>query len=87
MDLNPQSPLLLATLVAVTFVITLPFGVWRSYTRKFTIQWWLAIHLVIPFIFLMRRWGGFTYWFIPLFLTATVLGQILGGKLIKNNTK
>jgi hypothetical protein len=86
MDLSSQSPLLLAALLAVTFVITLPFGVWRSFTRKFTIQWWLAIHLVIPLIFVMRRWGGFSYYFIPLFLASTVLGQIIGGKLNRKST-
>ena len=86
MDLFNQSPLLLAALLAATFVITLPFGVWRATCRKFTIQWWLAIHLVIPFIFLMRRWGGFSYWYIPLFLASTVLGQIVGGRINKAKT-
>ncbi|MDT8395952.1 MAG: hypothetical protein RRA32_05850 [bacterium] len=83
MDFPPQNPLMLVTLLAVTFVITLPFGMWRARCRKFTVQWWLAIHLVIPFIFIMRRWGGFTYFFIPLFLASTVLGQIVGGKIKK----
>jgi hypothetical protein len=81
MDFSNHSPLLLATLLSVTFIITLPFGVWRARCRKFTLQWWLAIHLVIPFIFLMRRFGGFSYWYIPLFLASTVLGQIAGGKM------
>ena len=79
MDFSDQSPLLLAILLMVTFFITLPFGRWRAKCRKYTVQWWLAIHLVIPFIFIMRRWGGFSYWYIPLFLAATVLGQIVGG--------
>jgi hypothetical protein len=81
MDFPNHSPLLLAALLAVTFIITLPFGTWRANCRKFTVQWWLAIHLVIPFIFIMRRWGGFSYWYIPLFLASTVLGQIAGGKI------
>lgn len=85
MDFSNQSPLLLTTLLIVTFAITLPFGAWRAKCRKFTIQWWLAIHLVIPFIFLMRRWGGFSYWYIPLFLFATVLGQIVGGRIKTGN--
>ena len=86
MDLSDQSPLLLIALLATTFIITLPFGVWREKCRKFTIQWWLAIHLVIPFIFIMRRWGGFSYWYIPLFLASTVLGQIVGGKIYPSKT-
>ena len=81
MDFPNQSLSLLAALLAGTFVITLPFGAWRARCRKFTIQWWLAIHLVIPFIFIMRRWGGFSYWHIPLFLASTVLGQVVGGKI------
>lgn len=81
MDFSNHSHLLLMVLLIITFVITLPFGVWRVRCRKFTIQWWLAIHLVIPFIFLMRRWGGFSYWYIPLFLASTVLGQIVGGRI------
>jgi hypothetical protein len=85
MDFSSQSPFLLATLLAITFVATLPFGAWRAKCMKFTVKWWLAIHLIIPLIFLMRRWGGFSYWYIPLFLASTVLGQIVGGRI--NQTK
>ena len=81
MDFSHHSPLLLTALLAVTFILTLPFGVWRARCRKFTVKWWLAIHLVIPLIFLMRRWGGFSYWYIPLFLASTVLGQVVGGRI------
>jgi len=86
MDFSNHSPLLLTVLLAATFILTLPFGVWRAKCRKFTIQWWVAIHLVIPIIFIMRRWGGFSYWYIPLFLTSTVLGQIVGGKINQAKT-
>ncbi len=81
MDISPHSPLMLITLLSATFLLTLPFGVWRARCRKFTLQWWLAIHLIIPVIILMRLWGGFSYSYIPLFLAATVLGQIAGGKI------
>lgn len=81
MNFTTHSPLLLMVLLSATFILTLPFGAWRAKCRKFTVQWWLAIHLVIPFIFIMRRWGGFSYWYIPLFLTSTVLGQIVGGRI------
>ena len=81
MDFSNHSPLLLAALLGATFIITLPFGAWRAKCRKFTVRWWLAIHLVIPFIFVMRRLGGFSYWYIPLFLASTVLGQVAGGRI------
>ena len=85
MDYSNHSPQLLVILLLVTFVLTLPFGRWRAKCKKYTVKWWLAIHLIIPFIFLMRRWGGFSYWYIPLFLTATVLGQIVGGGFKTSN--
>lgn len=81
MAYSANSPVLLAVLLSATFVLTLPFGAWRARCRKFTLKWWLAIHLIIPVIILMRMWGGFSYSYIPLFLAATVLGQIAGGKI------
>ncbi|UCF31341.1 MAG: hypothetical protein JSV26_02685 [bacterium] len=81
MAYSANSPVLLAVLLSATFVLTLPFGAWRARCRKFTLKWWLAIHLIIPVIILMRMWGGFSYSYIPLFLASTVLGQIAGGKI------
>jgi len=73
--------LLLVSLLAVTFVLTLPFGVWRVRCTKFTIKWWLTIHLIIPVIILMRIWAGFSYAYVPLFVLSTVLGQLVGGRI------
>ena len=81
MALHHHSVFLLAILLAGTFLITLPFGMWRARCRKFTLQWWLAIHLVIPFIILMRIGAGFSYVYIPLFVASTVLGHIVGGRI------
>ena len=83
MDFSADSPLLLISLLAVTFVLTLPFGSWRTRCTKFTFQWWLAIHLIIPVIIVMRIWAGFSYAYVPLFILATVLGQIVGGRFRK----
>jgi len=84
MDFSNQSPLLLTVLLATTFIITLPFGAWRVRCKRYTGRWWLAIHLVIPFIILMRKWGGFSYSYIPLFVASTILGHFVGGRLPLN---
>ncbi|TNF48473.1 hypothetical protein EP232_02380 [bacterium] len=83
MNFSADSPLLLVSLLVATFVLTLPFGVWRARCTKFTFQWWLAIHLIIPVIILMRVWAGFSYAYVPLFILATVLGQLVGGRFRK----
>lgn len=86
MEFPDQSPILLAVLLAVTFIITLPFGAWRIRCRRYTIHWWLAIHLVIPVIMLMRKWGGFSYIYIPLFVASTILGHFIGGRIPFNRS-
>jgi len=68
-------------LVAAVFAITLPFGVWRVTTRRYSLRWFLAIHAPIPFIFLLRIEAGYSWAFIPFTVTACVAGQLLGGWL------
>ncbi len=78
-----NSGLILFLLLSITFIITLPFGRWRVRCPKFSVSWFLAIHLPIPIIILMRLGAHFSYTYIPLFLASTVLGQLVGGKLVK----
>jgi hypothetical protein len=72
---------LLAGLFFITFLINLPFGYLRSKTRKLTFKWFLYIHLPIPFIFLMRTLAQFDIRYIPVFVAAAIIGQLLGGRL------
>ena len=68
-------------LIAAVFAITLPFGVWRARTQRYSLAWFLAIHVPIPFIFLLRVAAGYSYTFIPFTLSACVAGQLVGGRL------
>lgn len=63
------------------FLMNLFFGYLRKKTRKFSLKWFLCIHLPIPFIFLARVSFNINYMYIPIFLVAAVAGQILGGKI------
>ncbi len=83
MQLSNNSVLILFLLLPLTFIITLPFGRWRTRCRKYSVSWFLAIHLPIPVIILMRLGAHFSYTYIPLFLASTVLGQLVGGKVSK----
>ncbi len=72
---------LLLLLLGAVFALTLPFGSWRARCRPFSLPWFLAVHLPIPVIFLLRTEGGFPWIFIPLFFGSTLLGQFAGGRL------
>jgi hypothetical protein len=68
-------------LVAAVFAITLPFGAWRVTTRRYSLWWFLSIHVPIPFIFMLRMEAGYSYAFIPFTVGACVAGQLVGGRL------
>jgi len=68
-------------LILAVFIVNIFFGMWRVKTRKFSLQWFAAIHLPIPFIFLLRINLDISALIIPVSLTAVVAGQIAGGKL------
>jgi hypothetical protein len=80
MDINTKI-FLVAGVFFLTVILNLPFGYLRNKTRKYSLKWFLCIHLPIPFIFLARVSSHLTFHYIPLFVVAAVAGQIIGGKL------
>lgn len=78
----PMSKTLLVILVFVlALAINVPFGYLRQRSRKYSIKWFLYIHLPVPLIIMARLFSQLDFRFIPLFLFAGVLGQFCGGKL------
>lgn len=69
-------------LMLIVFLINLPFGHLRSRSTKFSRKWMMAVHIPIPFVFLLRVLSGFTWTTIPFVMVADIAGQIVGGKLI-----
>ncbi|HAK89586.1 MAG TPA: hypothetical protein DHV16_01780 [Nitrospiraceae bacterium] len=65
----------------LTFVLHIPFGYFRSRAKKYSLKWFIYIHIPIPFIVLVRIITHTDYKFIPLFVIAAVAGQFFGGKL------
>lgn len=67
----------------VDFILNVPCGYWREGTRKFSPAWFLSVHLVIPFVALLRKVTGIGYiWYtFPIFLAAYLGGQYLGSRL------
>jgi hypothetical protein len=72
---------LLALVICAAVAINTPFGAWRATTRKFSWQWFVAIHAPIPFVFIVRRTAGFGWDYVPVMLACCVTGQFLGSWL------
>lgn len=72
----------LPVFMAVAVGLNIPFGSYRVLTKKFSVAWWLAIHLPIPFIILLRTVAfDLPLWVIPISLVSAVAGQVIGSRL------
>ncbi|TRZ90500.1 MAG: hypothetical protein D4R88_03595 [Methanosarcinales archaeon] len=70
-------------LILIVFLINLPFGYMRSKATRFSRQWMMAIHIPVPFVFLLRVFSGLNWTVIPLLVLSDIAGQMVGGKLKK----
>jgi len=67
-------------LVILAFVINVPCGYLRENFAKYSLMWFLLIHIPIPFIVLLRIKYGLSWHVIPLTLGGSIAGQIAGGR-------
>jgi len=70
-------------IMLLVFLINLPFGYVRGNAERFSRKWIMAIHIPVPFVFLIRIFSGLNYTVIPLLVLSDIAGQIAGGKLRK----
>ncbi len=70
----------LALIAIIVFVINIPFGYWRANVKKLSAQWFLSIHIPIPFVVLLRIYGdiGFALYTYPIMVFAFFGGQFFG---------
>jgi len=73
----------LTVIALLVFILNIPFGYWRANVRKFSTQWFLAIHIPVPFIVAMRIFSGIGFsWYTYVFLVGGFfLGQRAGAWL------
>lgn len=67
------------------FLLNIPFGYWRTHVKKLSLQWFLAVHIPVPFVIALRFLGGlgFQLYTYPALVGAFFLGQYAGGLLLK----
>lgn len=70
---------------AAVFLLNLPFGYWRARVPTRSRQWFLAIHLPVPFVIALRVLSGLGWQLasFPVLVGAFFLGQFVGGRLAR----
>ncbi|MBW2593844.1 MAG: hypothetical protein JRE58_12745 [Deltaproteobacteria bacterium] len=63
-------------------LLNLPFGFWRKGEKKFSLTWFLAVHIPVPLAVGIRFLAGYGWnpSSLPLFIAAFFTGQYVGGK-------
>ena len=79
--MSPDRILQLSILLIFSFAVNLPLGYIRETSRKFSLRWFVLIHISIPFIIALRVLQGFSWHLIPLTIGCAIAGQIIGGQL------
>jgi len=64
-----------------SYLINVPLGMWRERYKKFSLPWFVILHLSVPVIIALRIYLKANPWFIPLFIALAVSGQLTGKKL------
>ncbi|GAB4813761.1 hypothetical protein N2152v2_000807 [Parachlorella kessleri] len=81
-DLRPQALPVRAVAMGTTAVLAnVPCGMWREHTRKFSPEWFVAVHATIPFVAMLRKAVLMPKWAILLTILGSVAGQQVGAKL------
>jgi hypothetical protein len=77
------------SIAILVLIINLPFGFWRAQTNTFSRYWFLAVHLPVPIVILLRLVActGLQLKTLPIFVCAFLSGQFLGGKFYRKYKK
>jgi hypothetical protein len=78
----PQAQWAVAAMIgAAAIVLNLPLGYAREGFRRFSLGWFVCVHLSIPLIAYLRLANHVSAWAIPAFVGCALLGQVAGGRL------
>lgn len=71
----------------VSFGLNIPLGMWRVRTKKFSLSWFISIHIAMPIIYFLRVSQSLGYWTIPISIVFSIIGQLMGGSLSEKYRK
>jgi hypothetical protein len=82
--LRPQAlPTKVLAIGILGMALNVPLGVWREHTKKFSPQWFLAVHATIPFIAMLRKAVVMPKYAVAFTIGSAVLGQAIGARAEK----
>jgi phosphatidylserine synthase len=65
----------------------IPLGYLREGSPRFSVRWFVFIHLSIPFIIALRVVNGVSWRVIPITIGLAVAGQIVGSRVRRHSRR
>ncbi|MEJ2520269.1 MAG: hypothetical protein P8Y91_08000 [Desulfuromonadales bacterium] len=79
MDIN----LALIGLLGFAFFSNIPLGFLRMGSPRYSLRWFVYIHLSVPFIIALRIVNGISWHMIPFSIALDVAGQMVGSRIYR----
>ncbi|KAL6616349.1 hypothetical protein ACP70R_038619 [Stipagrostis hirtigluma subsp. patula] len=80
-SLRPQPlPAKMVAIALLGMAANIPLGVWREHTKKFSPQWFAAVHAAVPFIAMLRKSVVMPKTAMAFTIAASIVGQTIGSR-------
>ncbi len=77
----------LISMLAFSIFSNIPLGYLRMGAEKFSVRWFVYIHLSVPFIIGLRISNNISWQVIPLSIALAVVGQMVGSRLYRRRQR
>ena len=83
--MNIELNIALASLLAFAIVSNIPLGYLRQGSPKYSLRWFIYIHLSVPFIIGLRVTNNVSWQVIPFSIALAGAGQMIGSRIYRRS--
>ena len=85
--MNIEFNMALISLLAFALLGNIPLGYLRMGSQKYSVRWFVYIHLSVPFIIGLRISNNISWQVIPFSIALAVAGQMVGSRLYRRSQR
>ena len=83
--MNINISIALISLLLFALFSNIPLGYLRMGSRKYSVRWFVYIHLSVPFIIGLRIANNISWQMVPFSIALAVAGQMIGSRLYRRS--
>ena len=81
--MNIELNIALASLLLFAFFSNIPLGYLRMGSPRYSVRWFVFIHLSVPFIIGLRISSNISWQIFPFSIALAVAGQMVGSRIYR----